>query len=251
MYMKAIVISEGKVLLSEEPCGLPEASVLDTLKPSGERFHFPCNGMECHAVAVEAGTEAPQGHRWHEVRASVTLIGEEKWMAVAKAVELLGWASVNRYCSRCGQPMRRQSEISLICTGCGTELWPQLSPCVMVLVRKGDEALLVHAANFRRPFFGLVAGFVETGETLEECVRREVAEETGLQIENIRYAASQSWPFPAQLMIGFTADYAGGEVRFADGELTAGGFFSRDKLPMIPPPPSLARKLIDSWLTEK
>ena len=147
--------------------------------------------------------------------------------------------------------MRRQSEISLICTGCGTELWPQLSPCVMVLVRKGDEALLVHAANFRRPFFGLVAGFVETGETLEECVRREVAEETGLQIENIRYAASQSWPFPAQLMIGFTADYAGGEVRFADGELTAGGFFSRDKLPMIPPPPSLARKLIDSWLTEK
>ena len=172
------------------------------------------------------------------------------WIAVAKGAELLNWAVSTRFCSVCGQPMERASEISMRCCGCGREVWPQLSPCIMVLITRGNEALLVHAATFRGPFFGLVAGFVETGETLEECVVREVKEETGLQIKNLRYCKSQSWPFPAQLMIGFRAEYAGGELRFADGELTAGGFFSRDNLPQIPSGPSLARQLIEDWLAE-
>ena len=110
---------------------------------------------------------------------------------------------------------------------------------------------MVHAKNFRGNFYGLVAGFVETGETLEETVRREVREETGLEIKNIRYFASQPWPFPSGLMIGFTADYAGGEIKLQRTELAAGGWFKRDNLPQLPEKLSIARRLVDAWLASE
>ena len=144
--------------------------------------------------------------------------------------------------------MEWASAISKRCTQCGNELWPKLSTAIIVLVRRGDEALLVKAKNFRRDYYGLVAGFVETGETLEECVAREVMEETGLCIENIRYFGSQPWPYPMGLMIGFNADYAGGEIALHDGELRDAAFFTRDNLPAIPGKMSMARMLIDDWL---
>ena len=105
----------------------------------------------------------------------------------------------------------------------------------------------MHAKNFRRDFYGLVAGFVETGETLEEAVKREVAEEVGLEITNIRYFASQPWPYPSGLMVGFTADYVSGEIKLQEDELSAGGWFSKNNLPEIPEKLSIARKLIDDW----
>ena len=98
------------------------------------------------------------------------------------------------------------------CPRCGNEMFPSVSPAVLVLIRKGEEILLVHARNFRGTFYGLVAGFLETGETLEQCVEREVWEETGLTIRNITYFGNQPWPYPNNLMIGFIADYAGGEI---------------------------------------
>lgn len=146
--------------------------------------------------------------------------------------------------------MYRHTEISKICDNCHNEIFPQLSPAILVLVRKNEKALLVHAKTFSRPFFGLVAGFVETGESLEECVVREVREETSLEIENVKYVGSQPWPFPANLMIGFTADYKNGEINFVDEELDAGEFFDVEHLPEIPSYPSLARKMIDDWMNE-
>lgn len=109
---------------------------------------------------------------------------------------------------------------------------------------------MVHARNFHGRHFGLVAGFVETGETLEDCVRREVREETGLSIKNLRYFGSQPWPYPAGLMVGFTAEYDGGELRLQRTELTDGGWFTRDNLPELPDQASIARALIDNWLQE-
>ena len=114
-------------------------------------------------------------------------------------------------------------------------------------VRDEEEVLLVHAHNFRAGYFGLVAGFVETGETLEDCVRREVWEETHLRIKNIRYFASQPWPYPAGLMVGFTAEYESGELQLQREELSNGGWFRKDNLPEIPNRSSLARWLIDDW----
>lgn len=175
-------------------------------------------------------------------------LGDEKWKIEARRAELDHFFRTHRFCGSCGAEMKPASEISVKCPACGREDFPSLSPAILVLVKRGEEALLVHARNFSNPVYALVAGFVETGENLEECVSREVREETSLEVDNVRYFASQSWPFPSQLMVAFTADYAGGEIRFADGELTSGGWFSRNNPPALPTLPSLSRRLIDSWL---
>ncbi len=122
-----------------------------------------------------------------------------------------------------------------------------MATAVICLVQKGDEVLLVHAKNFRRDYYGLVAGFVETGETLEEAVEREVLEETGIRIRNIRYFGSQPWPYPCGLMVGFTAEYAEGALHLQRSELSKGGWYRHDALPEIPGKMSIARKLIDAW----
>ena len=146
--------------------------------------------------------------------------------------------------------MEWASAISKRCTRCGEELWPKLSTAIIVLVRRSEKALLVKAKNFRRDYYGLVAGFVETGETLEECVARAVFEETGLKVANLRYFASQPWPYPMGLMIGFQADYVDGDIALRDGELCDAAFFTRDAIPAIPGKMSMARMLIDDWLAQ-
>lgn len=189
---------------------------------------------------------------WIELRAAWSRLGDDKWQLAAKEQELINFRHSNRFCTYCGGEMHDASEISLKCRKCGREIWPHMSPAIVVLVTRnnGDEALLVHAANFRNcAMHALVAGFVETGESLEECVIREVLEETSLEICDIRYVGSQSWPFPSQMMIGFTARYANGELRLADGELTSAGWFKRDAVPQLPTLPSLSRRIIDLWLT--
>jgi NAD+ diphosphatase len=143
------------------------------------------------------------------------------------------------------------TEISKKCTECGKEIWPQLATAVIVLIHKGDEVLLVRAKNFRTDFYGLVAGFVETGETLEEAVAREAFEETGVRITNIRYFGSQPWPYPCGLMVGFNADYVSGDIHLQKSEIAKGGWFRKDNLPTIPEKLSIARMLLDAWIEQK
>lgn len=175
----------------------------------------------------------------------------ELYLKAGKCQEILYWDQNTRYCGVCGAPMKMHTDISKRCTQCGKEVWPQLATAIIVLVHRGDEVLLVHAKNFRSNFFGLVAGFVETGETLEEAVHREVMEETGLTIDNIRYFGSQPWPYPCGLMVGFEADYVSGEIKLQQEELAAGAWFTKDNLPTIPEKLSIARKLIDYWLEKQ
>ena len=165
-----------------------------------------------------------------------------------KAYEIVYWDQHSRFCPVCGTPTELKGPIMKKCPRCGNEMFPAVSPAVLVLIRKGEEILLVHARNFRGTFHGLVAGFLETGETLEQCVEREVREETGLTIRNITYFGNQPWPYPSNLMIGFIADYVSGEIKLQDEELSSGSFFSKDNLPEIPRKLSLARKMIDWWL---
>ena len=146
--------------------------------------------------------------------------------------------------------MAMNTDISKRCTSCGKEVWPALATAVIVLIHKGNEVLLVHARNFKGDFHGLVAGFVETGETLEEAVRREVMEETGISIKNLRYFGSQPWPYPSGLMVGFNADYAGGDIRLQREELSAGAWFSKNNLPRLPERMSIARMMLDDWLAK-
>ena len=175
----------------------------------------------------------------------------ELYLKAGKCQEILYWDQNTRYCGVCGAPMKMHTDISKRCTECGKEVWPQLATAIIVLVHRGDEVLLVHAKNFRSNFFGLVAGFVETGETLEEAVQRKVMEETGLTIDNIRYFGSQPWPYPCGLMVGFEADYVSGEIKLQQEELAAGAWFTKDNLPTIPEKLSIARKLIDYWLEKQ
>ncbi len=242
-----LLTPKGDVVVSTrqaDPNRLPLTHELDLPDNDSELFRY---GSEYEARLIDNDFPLPPGLELIELRHSASLLSETEYLAAAKGRELLHWAENMHFCGHCSAPLQRNTEISFVCHRCGREYWPQLSPAIMVMVKRDDSILLVHARTFSGPFYGLVAGFVETGESLEECVRREVTEETGLRIEDIRYVASQSWPFPASLMIGFTAQYAGGELQFVDGELTAGGFYNRDTLPQLPSAPSLARRMIDIW----
>lgn len=238
---------QGDILLDAEgniPFGV---SAPFEVKPWQRVTTLHIGERECEIIRLDA----PIPGQMHPLRTTFSLLPPEDYRIAGKAAELLYWDSTSRFCGCCGAPMRWKTEISKGCTGCGKELWPQLATAIIVRVTRGDEILLVHANNFRGRFFGLVAGFVETGETLEQCVEREVWEETHLRIKNIRYFASQPWPFPCGLMIGFTADYAEGELHLQRSELGGGGWFRRDNLPEIPDRASIARRLIDDWRGEQ
>ena len=182
------------------------------------------------------------------LRKTFRILSSEDYQLAGKCAELVYFHQNNRFCGVCGGQMKWQTEISKQCQECGKELWPSLATAIIVRIRRGNEILLVHARTFRDRHYGLVAGFVETGETLEECVRREVWEETRLHITNIRYFASQPWPYPSGLMIGFTADYLSGEIQLQKSELSEGGWFTRDNLPILPDSSSIAYRLIQDWL---
>lgn len=182
------------------------------------------------------------------LRPSYYKLSPQLYQRAGKCEELIYWDKNTKFCGVCGGQMKMQTEISKKCEHCGKQVWPSLATAVIVRINRGEEVLLVHARNFKGDFFSLVAGFVETGETLEEAVKREVMEETGLTIKNIRYFASQPWPYPSGLMIGFTAEYESGELKLQREELSAGSWFTRDNLPQMPEKLSIARRLIDDWL---
>ena len=194
------------------------------------------NGVPCIAYSLSVPPEDMKGLVTVGLRESWAILPGEFYDVAGKAAELLYWDSNTRYCGICGAPMKRATTISKQCTNCGKEVWPQVSPAIIVRIRRGDDILLVHAKNFRRSeMYGLVAGFVETGETLEQCVKREVSEEVGLEITNIR----------------FTANYMSGELNLQEEELSNAGWFNRNHLPPIPDKMSIARKLIDDYIAEK
>ena len=199
---------------------------------------------------VEGAVEALSSYEWCPLRQSYYKLPHPLYLKGGKCQELNYWDQNTKFCGVCGAPMRMDTDISKKCTECGKEIWPQLATAVIVLIHKGDEVLLVRAKNFRRDFFGLVAGFVETGETLEEAVAREALEETGVTINNIRYFASQPWPYPCGLMVGFNADYVSGDIHLQASEIAKGGWFRKDNLPEIPEKLSIARMLLDAWLEE-
>lgn len=209
---------------------------------------------ECRTLNVPSPVVGMENYEMCPLRASYQKLPIDLYLMAGKCQEILYWDANTRFCGVCGGTMKLHTDISKRCTECGKEVWPQLATAVIVLIsREHDgqkEVLLVHANNFRGNYYGLVAGFVETGETLEDAVRREVKEEVGFEIKNIRYFGSQPWPYPCGLMVGFFADYAGGNLHLQRSELGCGGWFTRENLPPIPEKLSIARQLIDCWLKD-
>lgn len=237
------IFHKDQLLLSDG--ALPKGEYPPVPVPEGKRVHSlpDLDGEPCRAFSLVNPSPASVG-----LRASYDLLPLSHYLMAGKAEELLHFDETVRFCSVCGSPMQMHTDISKRCQGCGREVWPSISTAIIVRITRGDEILLVRAHNFRGTFHGLVAGFLETGETLEECVRREVREETNLEIKNIRYFGSQPWPYPSGLMVGFTAEYESGILRVQDEELSSASFFHRNHLPEIPRKLSMARMLIDDWL---
>ena len=208
------------------------------------------DGTEVKAVMIDQPITNNPLYEMCGLRPSFYHLSKELYLKAGKCHELLYWDNNTKFCGVCGAPMKMHTDISKRCTNCGKEVWPQLATAVIVLVHRGDEVLLVHARNFKTDFYGLVAGFVETGETLEEAVHREVEEETGIKIKNIRYFGSQPWPYPCGLMVGFNADYDGGDIHLQQSELSKGAWFTKDNLPTIPEPLSIARMILDDWINK-
>lgn len=207
-------------------------------------------GLPCHALDV---AEFPQiaGAEPVALRTIFTLAGPEVFALAGRATQLLDWQANHRYCGRCGSPtVIKPDEPAMQCPACGLLAYPRLSPAVMVLVRDGEKLLLARSPHFKPGVYSALAGFVEPGETLEECAVREVREEVGVEIANLRYFASQPWPFPNSLMIAFFADYAGGTIIPEPGEIEDAGWFLPDALPLLPDPVSIARRLIEATLAD-
>jgi len=227
-----------------EPPLKPRAgsTVHDVFLPTDERVR---------TFAIEQLITETEEWTMVNLRGSYEYITVEEYKAAGKAFQILYWDQHSRFCPVCGMPTERQTPIMKKCPSCGYEIYPPISTAIIVLIRRGEEILLVHARNFRGTFYGLVAGFLEPGETLEQCVQREVMEETGLRVNNITYFGNQPWPYPSGLMVGFIADYESGEIKLQKDELSAGAFYTLENLPEIPRKLSIARKMIDWWINQK
>ncbi len=246
------VFDEGQLLLQRNPAGY--AIPFFDVAPIPLQHAFPItmpDGTNAMAAFADHIPEENAQFVFVDLRTAFDYLEQTSYEQAGKAYELLYWDKHSRFCPVCGTATEHKESIMKKCPACQYELFPAVSPAVIVLIRKEQEILLVRAHNFRGPFHGLVAGFLETGETLEQCVEREVYEETGLRVKNITYFGNQPWPYPSTLMIGFIADYADGEIRLQETELKSGAFFSKDRLPEIPRKLSLARKMIDWWLAQQ
>ena len=196
------------------------------------------------------GCEAPPGMQFRGLRSLFGATDEDIFSLAGRALQIIHWHREHHFCGRCGTAMvDRSAELARECPNCSLISHPRLSPAVIMAVVREDKILLAHSPRFPEDMYSTLAGFVEPGETLEEAVGREVWEETGIEVDNIRYVASQPWPFPHSLMIGFSARYAGGEIRIDDKEIDAAGWFGVHELPLLPSKVSIARLLIDNFIT--
>ncbi|WP_372845971.1 NAD(+) diphosphatase [Pontiella sp.] len=189
---------------------------------------------------------------FNEIRGLHSQISDELYSLIGYASQILTWRENHRFCSRCGAATApSDTERAMVCPACGHMSYPRVSPSMIVAVTKGDELLMARSPRFPPGLYSVLAGFLEPGETLEQCVAREVREETGIEIANIRYFASQPWPFPHSIMIGFKADYAGGEIRIDPSEIEDAGWYAPATLPDIPGHSTIARWLIDDYLKSR
>lgn len=251
--MQWYVFFNDQLLLKKEEnnqYSVPYGSQPPTLPTKYSKIHDVTltDGTKIKTLTIDQPIEETDEWIMVGLRASYENMSLADYQAAGKASQILYWDDHSRFCPVCGSLMEQLAPIMKKCPNCGNEMYPPVSTAVIVLIRKEKEILLVRARNFRGTFHGLVAGFLETGETLEQCVQREVLEETGLRVKNITYFGNQPWPYPSGLMVGFIADYESGEIKLQEDELCAGAFFSKENLPEIPRKLSIARKLIDWWL---
>ncbi|HEY5897550.1 MAG TPA: NAD(+) diphosphatase [Burkholderiales bacterium] len=213
-------------------------------------------GTQCWAAELPEGSAAPAGLSWSGLRSLFSVLDDAHFALAGRALQLVGWDRTHQYCGRCGTPtVAKAEERSRVCPSCKLTAYPRVAPAVMALVHRRNEGkseiLLARSPHFPAGMYSALAGFVEPGESLEQCVAREVREEVGVEIANPRYFASQSWPFPHSLMIAFVCEWRGGELRAQPSEIEDAKWFDLLQLPKLPSRISIARRLIDSFCQEQ
>jgi NAD+ diphosphatase len=240
---------EDKILArAGDPPSLPRMSdVLDLGLAGATHYLGRLDDTDCIAIRVARDVPLPEGWEWRGLR-TLFLQLPDAWLALAgRAFQIVEWDRSHQFCGRCGTATRDKArERAKECPACGYVVYPRVSPAMMVLVTRGRELLLARANRFPQAMYSALAGFVEPGESIEDCVHREVREEVGIEVDGLRYVASQSWPFPHSLMIAYTAKYAGGDLRLCEEEIVDARWFSIDALPQLPSPVSISRVLIDT-----
>ncbi len=209
------------------------------------------DGHPCYCGELEPDCPVPAGMSLHGLRKVFALLGEDMFVLAGRALQIVAWDRTHQYCGQCGSPtITKSDERAKVCPKCGLINFPRISPAVIVAIVKDDRILLARGTRFPTAMYSVIAGFVEAGETFEACVRREVKEEVGIDVKNITYFGSQPWPFPNSLMVGFTAEYAGGDITVDKTEIAAADWYRPDEFPPIPDKISIARRLID-WFAAK
>jgi len=236
----------GQDLLIGPNAELPRPEDVQALGEPLRTFRFgTLEGQEC-ALKVWRNIAIPEGLSIGDYRALWGQWPKGRLAALVRARQLAVWALHNLFCGACGQPMvLSPAEIACVCPSCDYRVYPHISPVAIGLIVKGNEILLARSPRFVPGMYSALAGFVEAGESVEECLHREVREEAGIEIRNLRYFGSQSWPYPHSLMIAFIADYQSGELVAQKDEIEDLGWFGFDSLPVLPHPGSIARRMIE------
>ena len=242
------------VSVNDNKATVPRLSSLKDLKlsPVRQQYLGKLNGVDCYSAELPLDALWPKDLSFIRLLQLYSLMEGNMMQAALYAVQIVRWEQTHQFCGRCQTKTEtKNDERAKICPNCNLVVFPRLSPAIMAAVIKDDKLLMANGQNFPPSFFSVLAGFVEPGETLEECVAREVKEEVGLSVKNVRYFNSQPWPFPDSLMIGFFADYAGGEIVVDGVEIRKADWFSVQEMPRRPDAKiSLAGKMID-WFEKK
>jgi NAD+ diphosphatase len=247
------VFQENRMLVrvEEQRASPPVCNELQSLgvRPVRIQYLGMLGSHGCYSAELGAEVHPPEGMRFEQLRGLWGSLPEELFWIAGRAFQIMDWDRNHQYCGRCGSPTRdKQEERAKICPQCGHVAYPRISPAVIVAITRGEKILLARAHRFPHAMYSVIAGFVEAGESLEQCVRREIDEEVGITVKNLCYFGSQSWPFPNSLMVAFTAEHAQGEIRIDPSEIVDARWFTANDLPRIPDKLSIARRLIDWFL---
>lgn len=248
------IMKGGEMLLKKnsETYAVPRLDDLNGIRDDlkNPQYFGILNDCACFMAELQDGA-APEGYEFKGIGELFILLENELIIVSGCAAQLVRWRNSHQYCGKCGQPTDDLTEErAKKCVPCDLIYYPRLSPAVIVAVIKDEQILLARSGRFPVNFYSVLAGFVEPGETLEECVVREVYEEVGIRVKHVRYFGSQPWPFPDSLMLGFTAEYESGDIRIDGTEIADANWYTADALPNIPPGLSIARHLID-WYVDK
>lgn len=244
-----LVFRGDEVLLRREGAGTERLPREEDLTPLRGLLHPHPQEDRDGWREMDPGAPLPEGWRGADLRSLWAVLGEEAFFRAGRAFHLRHWSRTVRFCGRCGTPLAdHPAERARVCPACGELHYPLVSPAILVSVVREGRLLLARGHHFPPGRYSVLAGFVEPGENLEETVHREVREEVGLEVTGVRYVASQPWPFPHSLMVGFEATWAGGEIRLQEEEIAEAGWYAPEDLPEIPPSVSLSRRLIDRFL---